>query len=1051
MNKISYLILLSSFITISLSAQVGEKKAPTKRERPAPERLLLRPEAKRNLPIAENPFGFLDVKYAPIGTLQTPDNRAANISIERDEDGTPICYRGTTEASKSIADNATTPAQAALAYISSLQMEGIEAAENEFVVSKVQTDEQGNKHIRMEQRWNDVPVYGSEIIAHTKNGAFHMLNGRYVPSPKIAASAPAISADQAIELVKNDIGIDKVKTNWSATDLTIIGASTPFQTDLVIYPYNGTYRYTWHIIAHPNLMVRKVYIIDAQTGAVLNQYDQTCRLLSHVAEHLHGTEADAHTCTHDHPIAEDQEGPVTGTGVDLLGVSRSFGAWQDGSTVFMLDASQPMFNTTSQMPNNPIGAIITLDAKNTSPQVQSSFDYQDVKSNSTAFNNPTAVSAHWNSIKSYQYFKNKFNRNSIDDNGGNIISFINVSEDDGSSMENAFWNGAYMWYGNGGSTFRRLARGLDVGGHEMTHGVVEKTANLEYQGESGALNESFADIFGAMIDPGDWLIGEDVMQPNTHTCLRDMSNPNNGVSTNSPFWQPAHMNEKYNGTQNNGGVHINSGIVNKAYHLFATTSGVGTDKAEQVYYKALRDILVKSSKFVDCRLAIIQAATDLYGTTVANAAANAFSQVGIGGSAPSGNFLGQLSQNPGVALILCESDDESSIALADANGNVLGIVYNEVGILSRPSVSDNGISAIFVNKEKHLILIDFTYTNGQINLQTTQLSQSAEWRNAAISKDGRFVAAITDAEDNNMYVYDLLSPTLASETFTLVNPTYTAGQSTSNVLYADVMEFDYSGDYIMYDAFNELSNTQGQSFSYWDISFVKFWENNQFTDGSNAQVSKLFNGLPESVSIGNPTFAKNSPFIIAFDYKDDNDNEYNILGANSETGDYDVIASNIGTWGWPNYDKEDKSILHNKNNNFGGFNLVKQGVASSKIKGQGTAQTWVTSHAYGVWYANGTRSLAVNTKEHNAANSMSLSASPNPTTSNVRMQFSTELVADMQVVVTNILGAVVHTYTVQTAQGINYFDLDMSDLPAGTYVVRLESPAGFGAVKVMKQ
>jgi Secretion system C-terminal sorting domain len=148
---------------------------------------------------------------------------------------------------------------------------------------------------------------------------------------------------------------------------------------------------------------------------------------------------------------------------------------------------------------------------------------------------------------------------------------------------------------------------------------------------------------------------------------------------------------------------------------------------------------------------------------------------------------------------------------------------------------------------------------------------------------------------------------------------------------------------------------------------------------------------------------------------------------------------------------QDKNIIHNKNNNFGGFNLVKQGITSSKIKGQGTAQTWVSSHAYGVWYANGTRSLSVGINEHNGANSMSLSASPNPTTSNVRMQFSSELVADMQVIVTNILGAVVHNYTVQTAQGINYFDVDMSDLPAGTYVVRLESPAGFGAVKVMKQ
>ena len=140
--------------------------------------------------------------------------------------------------------------------------------------------------------------------------------------------------------------------------------------------------------------------------------------------------------------------------------------------------------------------------------------------------------------------------------GGNILAFFNVAELNGSgdpvSMENAFWNGAAMWYGNGGSSFKELARGLDVGGHEMTHGVVEKTANLVYQDESGALNESFADIFGAMIDRDDWRMGEDVMQPGASPsgALRDLSNPANGDTPGGgnnlggDFWQPGHVNQK---------------------------------------------------------------------------------------------------------------------------------------------------------------------------------------------------------------------------------------------------------------------------------------------------------------------------------------------------------------------------------------------------------------------------------------------------------------------------------------------------------------------------
>src|SRR5215203_7409311 len=97
-------------------------------------------------------------------------------------------------------------------------------------------------------------------------------------------------------------------------------------------------------------------------------------------------------------------------------------------------------------------------------------------------------------------------------------------------MDNAFWNGSAMFYGNGNSSFRQLERGLDVAGHEMSHGVIQNTANLEYIGQSGALNESYADVFGAMIDRNDWQIGEDVVLPAVFPsgALRDLSNPNNG-------------------------------------------------------------------------------------------------------------------------------------------------------------------------------------------------------------------------------------------------------------------------------------------------------------------------------------------------------------------------------------------------------------------------------------------------------------------------------------------------------------------------------------------
>lgn len=128
-----------------------------------------------------------------------------------------------------------------------------------------------------------------------------------------------------------------------------------------------------------------------------------------------------------------------------------------------------------------------------------------------------------------------------------------------------------MFYGNGAQSFMPLARGLDVAGHEMSHGVIESTANLDYEGESGAINESFADVFGVLIDRDDWKVGEDVVRLGEFPsgALRNIGDPHNGAQTNDfGRWQPRHVNEQYKGTADNGGVHINSGIPNYAFYLF---------------------------------------------------------------------------------------------------------------------------------------------------------------------------------------------------------------------------------------------------------------------------------------------------------------------------------------------------------------------------------------------------------------------------------------------------------------------------------------------------
>jgi Zn-dependent metalloprotease len=1049
MNRI--LPLLFTLMCGALFAQNGKPKPHFKNSQ-THETPRINWQGKASVPPAENPFNHTAPYFSQRPALQPKNSGLGTVNYIFAENGLPIMMEGKTAASAINTENQSLEQQA-LKYLSSLEPFQLQSPETEFVVKSVQTDEQGNRHIRMEQSWNGLPVWGGELIAHTQNGAFERVNGRYFPTPELQSSTPGINNTQAIEAVKAAIGKENVKENWDEEDLKLIDGQ-PFSAELLVFHPNddlNAERLTWHIVAHPNVLRRIVYFVDAQSGKILSQYDNTCNLVGH-RHHSGCSETPVETL----PAAETTElcvdGPVTVSGQDLFSVNQSFtlGGWQKGSVYYLENTNKNMFSSTSVMPGNPVGVIVTLDGLNGSPENQN-FNYDFVSSSSATFSNQkAAISAHFNAGKSYDYFLSKFSRNSIDGAKGNIISLVNISESDGSSMENAYWNGEAMFYGNGGSTFKPLARGLDVGGHEMTHGVVEKTANLVYQGESGALNESFADVFGALIDAGDWKIGEDVMQSGAGaTALRDLSNPHNGVNSNSPWWQPNHMNERYTGTQDNGGVHINSGIVNFAFFKFATDAAVGTLKAEQVYYKALRDYLTKNSKFVDCRIAVIQAATDLYGTPVANAAANAFAAVGIGGSAPSGNYLGQLSPNPGTEFALCVTNNQQNLDLANASGTIIKTLYNQ-GVQSRPTITDAGQDVIFVNTADHIVLLSMNYGQNPPTATSSLLSSQPEWRQAAISKDGRFVAGLTNTQEPYIYIFDLISG--AQEAYKLSNPTYSTGQSTGDVQYADVLEFDYSGTVLMYDAYNELTNTQGEDLGYWDIGFLEFWKNGNFVAPANAFISKAFSGIPERTGIGNPTFSKNSPFIIAFDFIDQTSvtTRNDVYGNNVETGDFDVIISNNGTLGWPNYNRVDNKLLYEVQPSSGVYNLRQQGLATSKIQASGGSAQFTTNHSWGVWYANGNRSLMVGATEAGGRN-LSVGVSPNPVVDNAQIKLVVEKAVPAQVSVFNVYGQQLVSRNFDLSTGENLLDYDMSNLPAGAYVLKITAGDASGALKVLKQ
>jgi Zn-dependent metalloprotease len=215
------------------------------------------------------------------------------------------------------------------------------------------------------------------------------------------------------------------------------------------------------------------------------------------------------------------------------------------------------------------------------------------------------------------YFKNVLNRNSVDNLGLDLI--LNVHY--GVNYLNAFWDGDEMTFGDGdGKIFISFSRSLDVIAHELVHGVTQFTAKLEYKGQSGALNEHMSDVFGTVITQyaagqtahdADWLIGDEIMGPDLYgEALRSMKEPgtayDNKLLGKDP--QPAHMKDYFKGPEDNQGVHINSGILNKAFYLSAME--IGTDKAGLIWYTALQKLWA-TAKFNDAVQVIVDSARSL--------------------------------------------------------------------------------------------------------------------------------------------------------------------------------------------------------------------------------------------------------------------------------------------------------------------------------------------------------------------------------------------------------------------------------------------------------
>jgi Zn-dependent metalloprotease len=246
----------------------------------------------------------------------------------------------------------------------------------------------------------------------------------------------------------------------------------------------------------------------------------------------------------------------------------------------------------------------------------------------------------------WDFYNAVFGRDSLDGEGMALIGSVHVAEADEHGrfvpLDNAFWNGRQMAYGDGdGVIFQRFTRSLDVVGHELTHGVQSFTSDIEYEGQSGALNEHFADVFGVLIRQwrsgetaraGNWLVGREVLVSGpTRRGIRDMEHPGTAYK-GDPYLgtdpQPAHMRKLYEGQSDNGGVHINSGIPNRAFVLAAKTLGGNAwDTAGRIWYDTMLR-LPKRCEFQECAELCVQMA-GAHGADAVMAVREAWADVGV--------------------------------------------------------------------------------------------------------------------------------------------------------------------------------------------------------------------------------------------------------------------------------------------------------------------------------------------------------------------------------------------------------------------------------------
>ena len=762
----------------------------------------------------------------------------------------------------------------------------------ELVLVRRHTDDLGRTHLRFRQQYQGVPVWPADILVHLNPaGQVDVMNGAFVPTPKDLSTTPVLDEATAVEYARTGL------TDGDKAEVTA--------SELVIYaPGDTPPRLAWKLELTIGLTAQWVVIIDAVNGDELTAYNQITHLM-----HQHYGES-----------VEDE-------GVDLFGDPQQLNVWEQDSFFWMIDTKdEDMFSKAHGLHDwIQRGAIWVRDAQNQEILSDAPVVYRNPYPLSQGDHSswlPDAVSAAYNLSEVYEYYRDRHERKSFDGEGTSIHAIVRYGE----NYKNAFWlpGSNLIVFGDG----RPFAGALDVVGHELTHGVIEHSANLLYQDQPGALNEAFADIFGEMIEarkkekegegPPDWITGRDLALPasggggpDLGRPIRNMKNPN-AFFTHLGRPYPKHMDDFFHIQENNGGIHINSTIISHAFYLLAEglPDPVGLEAAEKIFYHALTNYLVQNSQFIDARLACLQAAAvlsemypELYPDDATQKVAEAFDTVGIADAGPTPNppdipavrgpdatlfvyrdVLGQFRLGRREAA---QDDGEQGVQLAE-----------DIVVRARPSVSRDGGLAVFVNAENNLCFIA-TDGNGQRCLESPDPVAAA-----AISPDGRLFDLILLNElgnpDNMITITNV--ETGEQRTFLLTSFAYT-GPAPDTLPYASTINFTADGQWLIYDALSAatVSGDEDQLIQRGQWSLYAL----------HLQTGRGFPLIPprRGFHIAFPALGQTSDNFLTFDMFDETRNQSTVYTAKLWTGEMEEIATVEGGFSVPGFTGDDMALV----------------------------------------------------------------------------------------------------------------------------------------------